>query len=307
MCCAIAILGAVLIAQEAPVIRVPVRMVAVPTLVFSKENRLIPGLKKTDFQVLDNGIPQSIHLDIDYAPVSVVVAIQTNQDVRASVPFIAKVGSVMEAHLVGATGRAAVLAYGGDIKLLKPFGSGDVGLAFRTIAAKGGAKGSKMRMIDAGMQAVALLKERKRTEARVLLFIGQGLDRGSEAGWAAFKEEAERENVSVYALNSSGSADAGGFPENLDLGWLMSTLGHQDAKADPLSPLIAETGGTELHFHGQKELEDAIGTMGVELRSAYLLSYYPSSEDPGHHTISVQVSVPGAKTYARPGYVLGPN
>ena len=47
--------------------------------------------------------------------------------------------------------------------------------------------------------------------------------------------------------------------------------------------------------------------LGVELRSAYLLSYYPSSEVPGPHTISVEVSVPGAKTYARPGYRLNPN
>jgi len=282
-------------------------MVAVPTLVFSKENRLIPGLKKADFRVLDNGIPQSIHLDIDVAPVSVVIAIQTNQDVRGVAPYIAKVGSVMEAHLVGATGRAAVLAYGSDIKVLKPFGSGDVALAFRSIAAKGAIKGSKARMIDAGMQAIGMLKERKRTEARVLLFIGQGMDRGSEAGWAALKEEAERENVSVYALNSSGSLDAGGTAGNPDLGWLLATLGHQDVKADPLSPLIGETGGTELHFHSQRELEDAIGTLGVELRSAYLLSYYPSSEDPGRHTISVEVSVPGAKTYARPGYILSPN
>ena len=292
--------GAVLTAQETPVIRVPVHMVAVPTLVFSKENRLIPGLKKADFRVLDNGIPQTVHLDLDDAPVSVVIVVQANRDVGGSVPYIAKVGSVMEAHLVGATGRAAVLACNSDIKVLKPFGSGDVRLAFRSLSAKGG----KARMIDAGMRAIELLKERKRTEARVLLYIGQPIDRGSQAAWAGLQEEAERENVSIYALNS-GSGDAGGSKE--DFGWLVPTLGHQDAKADPLSPLIAATGGTELHFHGQRELEDAIGTLGVELRSAYLLSYYPSSEVPGPHTISVEVSVPGAKTYARPGYRLNPN
>jgi VWFA-related protein len=295
----IAILGA-LLAQDAPVISVPVRMVAVPTLVFSKENRLIPGLKKADFRILDNGVPQSIHLNTDYAPVSVVIVIQTNQEGRGSVPYIAKVGSVMEAHLVGATGRAAVLAYNRDIKVLKPFGSGDVGLAFRSLAAKG----TGSHMIDAGMRAIEMLKERKRTEARVLLYIGPVMDRGSQASWARLQEEAERENVSVYALTLSGGTE--GSSTNPDLGWLMSMLGRLEAK-DPMSPLIAATGGTELHFHGQKELEDAIGTLGVELRSAYLLSYYPSSDDPGRHTISVEVSVPGAKTYARPGYMLSPN
>lgn len=303
MWCGIAIVGALLIAQEEAVIRVPVHMVAVPTLVFSKEKQLIPGLKKADFRILDNGIPQSIHLDSDYTPVSVVIAIQTNQDERRSIPYIAKVGSVMEAHLVGATGRAAVIAYNRDFKVLKPFGSGDVAEAFRNISPKG----TGAHMIDAGMRAIEMLKERKRTEARVLLFIGPATDRGSRGTWARLQEEAERENVSIYALNSSAGLDLGGSPENPDLGWLMSMLGRQDAKADPLSPLVAATGGTELHFHGQRELENAIGTLGVELRSTYLLSYYPSSGDPGQHRISVEVSVPGAKTYARPGYILSPN
>lgn len=273
---------AVLVAQETPVIRVPVRLVAVPTLVYSRESKLIPGLKKGDFRVLDNGVPQSIDLDTDDAPVSVVIAIQTSVDVRGPARYIAKVGSVMEAHLVGATGRAAVMAYGGGIKVLKPFGSGDVRAAFRSISVKGG----EARTIDAGIEAIEMLKERPRTQARVLLFIGQAMDRGSKASWEALEQEADRENVSIYGLISS--------PVNA-------------SKADPLATLIMATGGNELHFHEQSELEDAISALGVELRSAYLLSYYPSSDAAGRHTISVEVSVPGATTRARPGYMLSPN
>jgi VWFA-related protein len=268
-----------LIAQDAAVIRVPVRLVAVPTLVYSKDNRLIPGLKKGDFRVLDNGIPQNVTLDTDDPPVSVVVAIQTSVDARSATSYIAKVGSVMEAHLVGATGRAAVISYADDIRVLKPFGSGDVRSAFRSISVKG----TKARTIDAGIEGIAMLKTRPRTQARVLLFIGQAADRGSEADWATLQEHADGENVSIYALISS------------------------EARPDPLSPLIAATGGSGHRFHHQHELEDAIGTLGVELRSIYMLSYRPSSADAGRHTISVQVSVPGARTYARPGYILSPN
>jgi VWFA-related protein len=274
-----AVLVVVLVAQDAPVIRVPVRLVAVPTLVYSREHRLIPGLKKDDFRVLDNGVPQVLDLDDDDAPVSVVIAIQSNLDARAAVRYITKVGSVMEAHLVGATGRAAVLCYEASIKVLKPFGSGDVQAAFQRVAVKS----NKARMIDAGIEAIGMLKERPRTHARVLLFIGQAADRGSEASWAELERQADRENVSIYSLTSAA------------------------AKTGPLSPLVAATGGSELHFHQQGELENAIGTLGVELRSAYLLSYYPSSEEAGRHTISVQVAVPGARTQARPGYNLSPN
>jgi VWFA-related protein len=275
----VVLIAAGLVAQDPMVIRVPVRLVAVPTLVYSRDNKLIPGLKKSDFRIFDNGVPQQIDLDTDDAPVSVVIAIQTNRDVHESLPFIAKVGSVMEAHLVGATGRAAVIAYNGEVKVLKAFGSGDVRWAFRDVRASG----LESRAIDAGMEAIAILQQRPRTQARVLLYIGQAMDRGSQSSWAELEQEADRENVAIYGLISS------------------------DAKNDPLSPLIAATGGTQLHFRHQPDLENAIGELGVELRSAYLLSYYPSSADAGKHSIAVEVSVPGAKTRARPGYSLSPN
>jgi len=48
---------------------------------------------------------QTTLLDTAIAPVSVVVAVQVNQDVRSYVPFIARVGSVIEALLVGVAAR----------------------------------------------------------------------------------------------------------------------------------------------------------------------------------------------------------
>ena len=62
-------------AQEPTTIRVPVRLVTVPPLVFSSDNRLIPDLLVSDFRVTDNGHPQSIRLDVASAPVSVAVVI----------------------------------------------------------------------------------------------------------------------------------------------------------------------------------------------------------------------------------------
>ena|SRR5690242_4093792 len=67
---------------QIPTIRVPVRLVSLPTLVFSKEGRLITGLQSGDFHVYDNGRSQRVAMDSNSAPVSVVLAIQANQDVR---------------------------------------------------------------------------------------------------------------------------------------------------------------------------------------------------------------------------------
>jgi VWFA-related protein len=314
---AAALIASTCLAQE-PSFRVPSRLVTAPTLVFSNEDRLIFGLERNDFNVFDNGRPQKAALDTEAAPISLVLAVQANQDVRHYLRFIAKVGSAVEALLVGANGEAAVLTYGADIKLIKPFDSGDVQLALRTLAGSG----RQAHAIDAGMRAIAMLKERSRRRGKVLVFVGQPMDSGSESKLAALRDEAERENVAVFALvlpeagkafvsdtfsldGLSSKSDRGGFKAGVDLGRLVPTLtraAQAEQATDPFSVLTAATGGTQFHFREQRELEDGIGLIGVELRSAYVLSYAPNSDERGYHTIRVDVGVPGAKVHSRPGY-----
>jgi hypothetical protein len=57
------------LAQQVSTIRVPVRLVSVPTLVFSSNGQLVPGLQATDFRVYDNGRLQKAALDTVSAPV----------------------------------------------------------------------------------------------------------------------------------------------------------------------------------------------------------------------------------------------
>ena len=312
---------AALAAQQGPTIRVPVRLVNLPTLVFSKESRLVPGLQKTDFRVYDNGYLQEVFLDTTGTSISVVLAVQANQDVRGYLPFIRKAGSAVEALLIGDSGEAAVIEYNGEITVVKPFDTGDV----RTALSKISTNGMPSRMIDAGHRGLTLLKERPASRARILLFIGQAMDSGSKATLKFVREQAERESISIYAITlpEFGKAfvsdtfslqglprDAGGFKAGVDLGKLIAVLnrsGAADKSADPFSVLTAATGGIQLHFRKQKELENAIATIGVELRSAYPLSYSPSSTETGYHTIKVEVDVPRATVHSRPGYWLGAN
>ena len=306
-------------AQQIPTIRVPVRLVTLPTLVFSGESRVLNGLQIADFRILDNGRPQAVSLGTSSAPLSVALVIQANQDVREYVPFIAKAGSAVEALLVGESGEASVVTYGSEVTVVKPFDTGSVQFALRTISASG----RPARMIDAGMRALALLARRPSSRARVLLFIGQPMDSGSESTLASLRECAEKENVAIHALvlpefgkafvsdtfslQGLSRADRGGFKAGADLAKLISVLNRStnaETSADPFSILVAATGGTELHFRKQRQLEDAIAAIGVDLRSAYLLSYYPNSQEAGYHTVKVEVDVPGARVYSRPGYWL---
>jgi VWFA-related protein len=309
--------------QQAPVaeFRVPVRLVTAPTLVFSPEGRLVFGLETDDFRVFDNGTAQKAAVDPDASPpFSIALVVEANNDVRGYTRFIARVGSAVEALLVGQRGESAVIEYGDEVKVLKPFGPGDVSGALRRLAVSG----RRARAIDAGMRAVALLKERPDRRNRVLIFVGQAVNDGSESTAAALREEVEHNNVQVFALTLpqvgkefvsdtfsleglSSRTDRGGFRAGADMGRLAPALKRSAEAAegtDPFSTLTAATGGTQLRVRTQREMEDGISLIGLELRSAYEVRYSPAPVTPGYHRIRVQVGVPGATVFSRPGYWL---
>lgn len=311
---------AAIAAAQQVTIRVPVHLVALRTLVFSRENRLLPSLEPADFQVSDNGRPQRFTLESTLEPVSVVLAIQSNPDVRAYARFIAKTGSAVDALLSGATGESAILSYGSDINVLKTFDkTEDAGTALRKLEPAG----RQSRMLDAASRAITLLAGRPRRRQRVLVLIGQPADNGSESGLDSIRRAADRERIQVFALTlpllgrafvsdtfSLGGPTAqerGGFRAGADLGKLVAVLTRSakaETAADPFSLLTAATGGAELHFRTQRELEDGLAAIGVQLRSGYVLSYSPDPADEGYHSVRVDVTAAGAKVYTRPGYWL---
>jgi VWFA-related protein len=311
-------IAALLAAPQTQVIRVPVRLVSVPTLVFADDGKCVFGLEARDFQVLDDGHPTEFTLDTSYLPPSVAVVVQVSTQVRSYLPFISKVGSAVEDLLVGETGEAALITYDDFVEVRKTFDEGDTREAFRKIAEGG----KRARMIDAALKGVDLLKQQPATRSRILLLIGQAADHGSQAKLEELQSQAERENVAIFALALpqlnktfvedtfsleilSSRTDRGGFKASTDLSKLAPTLAKAaaaDAKADPFTLLTRATGGTQLHFRNQRAMEDALGIVGTELRSAYTLSFRPESAAPGYHTIQVEVNLPGATAYARRGY-----
>ncbi|MBV9156401.1 MAG: VWA domain-containing protein [Acidobacteriaceae bacterium] len=310
-------------AQNPTAIRVPVRLVTAQTLVFSKEGRFVFGLQPSDFRLYDKGRLQKINLDIEWAPLSLAVAIQANEEARPYLPFIARTGSVIDTSLAGEDGEVAVLTYGDQITLAKRFESGDVRAVLKAIQAAG----DQAPLLDAGLRAIELLKQRPSSRTRVLLFIGQPDDRGSQESVTKLAEQAERENVSIYAvalpefgkkfvsetfsLRGLGSQGyKGGYEASTELTKLIPALkrgAESAAGKDAFSVLTASTGGVQLHFRKQRQLEDAIGIIGTELRSMYLLSFSPDLRESGYHEIKVDVGVPGAMAYSRPGYILSGN
>jgi len=307
--------------QQMPIIRTPARLVSVPTLVLGPDNRVLLNLQPGDFRLFEDDRPQAFQLDTSVTPLSVVVAIQANADVRDYLPFLTRVGSALDALLVGDGGESAVLVYGDEVTVAKPFGAGDAGTTFRQLSSHG----FHARAIDAAVRGLAMLRQRPVSRTRVLLLIGQPADHGSEYSLDDLRRDASRENIVVHALalpeigksfvsdtfslrglSSSNILERGGFKAGADLTRLIPALNRMAAdaaKSDPFSTLTAITGGTLLHFRKQAQLEDAIAIVGLELRSVHTLSFTPSGE-PGYRALRVECTISGAKTHARPGYWL---
>ena len=314
-------LGVAVIAFAQPqssVIRVPVRLVTVPTLVFSSDGRTVNGLTATDFRVLDEGRPQQVAIDTEITPVSIALVVQANREVREYVPFIARTGALIDALIAGEGGESALLSCNDNVSLAKPFDFGDLSASLKKVVPEGGSS----HMLDAASRAIDLLKQRPATRTRILLLIGQPMDSGSETKLDALREAVERADLTVFALalpmlgkafvsdtftleGLSSKTDRGGFRAGTDLKHLVTVLDRAAAaqqSADPFSVLTAATGGTQIRFRKQNELEGALAAIGVQVRSAYVLSFAPDSATAGYHSITVEVRTPGAKVFARPGY-----
>jgi VWFA-related protein len=315
----IAVAAGIAFAQEPPpVIRVPVHLVSVPALVLSVDGRTLNGLTASDFRLLDDGRPRQITVDTESAPVSIAMVVQANRAVRDYVPFIARTGALIDTLISGEGGESALITCNDEVTVGKPFDSGDLSTSLRKISADG--NGS--HMLDAVSRAVDVLSRRPSVRSRILLLVGQPMDSGSETKLDRLREAVERENIAVFALalpmvgkafvsdtfsleGLSSRTDRGGFRAGTDLKHLAAVLDRATAaqqNTDPFSILTSATGGTQIHFRKQGELEGALAAIGVQLRSAYVLSFKPDAGTAGYHTITVDVRTPGAKVYARPGY-----
>jgi VWFA-related protein len=288
-----------LLAQE-PVIHVRVREVSTPVSVFTHDGQLIDGLTSADFRVFDNDRLQKAHVDVEFEPLSLVVAVECDRAVRRSIPDIRKVPSVIETLLLGVGSDAAILSFNDEVHPMQTF-TGSARLldtAVRGLVSSG----SKSDPVNAARAAIEMLASRPARRRRLLLMITQAGDAGSASGFMDVLRAAEHANVRVFAL----TIQSNGKPESaaLDLMHLIPEIeqGKSVTGDDAVSILTQYTGGRQIPFRGLHALESAMTALGAEFHSEYHLRFSPDSDDPGWHRLRVEVARKGAQVRARSGY-----
>lgn len=340
--------AAVMFAQDAPagegqrIDIIDVKYVSVPVTVFTKDGNFVNGLQPKDFRVLDNGREQKILQDVEAQPVSVVVVIQANTYMEGVLPQIHKIGSLLDALVVGETGEAAVVKFDHRIETVQDFTTDSNQIAEAIKKIKPGS--STVRLNDAMMHAINMLRSKPKGRRRVILTIAQTKDVGSEFRPRTVLEEAQFKDVIIYSVNVSrvmsslttrnpvpprpaaippaaGHSTAGGGALNPTTQMQNTGIGNalplfkeifDQAKGlfvdNPLEVYTKWTGGREYGFVSQGGLERAVSHIGDEVHSQYLLSYrLPEKAEGGYHEIRVDVMRPDLEVRTRPGYwIAGP-
>jgi VWFA-related protein len=312
---ALSVAGSLGLSQEPILIRVPVRIVAVPTAVQGRDGHFVRGLQPPAFHLFDNDRRQIFRLEDAGAHVSLAIAVQTSNSVSAWLPHVRRIASTIEALALGETGEASLISFGDELKVLQPMTSSAdrLDLAFRNLSAKG----TKSRCLDALALAAKQLEETSAQHRRVILLIAQAGDSGSSSELRSILADLERNNISLHSLimprvgknlihdtiSAQGIPHDSGFKTTLDLGKLVPEIA-RGSKAlsgqDEITVLTTETGGRKNPFRSLHDLESGIAAFGEELHNQYLLTYTPDHGEPGYHRIRVSVDTPGTSTRSRP-------
>jgi VWFA-related protein len=316
-------------------IRVQVNAVIAPTTVTDKVGDFVTGLQQGDFTLYDNGHQQRIIVDVNYRPISMVVAVQANNMVEDILPKIQKMGNVLDALVVGQAGEVAVIAFDHRIRTMLDFttDSGKISDTLKKVTAGS----SSSRMIDATIEGIRMLRRRPEERRRILLLISEKKDIASSGRLKEALNYAQFANVTIYSVDIShvmtsltghpipprpdpippggqhmptgGTATPTDITQNYDLGnWIPAFEEiFNDAKRpfvhNPVDAFTRLTGGREYSFITQTALEHSLTQLGEELHSQYFLSYHPDDlTEPGFHTIRVEVDRGGLTIRTRPGY-----
>jgi len=327
------------------VFRATVNVVVAPVTVTDSDGHFVDGLKPSEFRLFDNDKLQDIKVDVSYIPISLVVVIQANWDMEAVLPKLQKIGSLFQGLVTGEQGEVAVLCFDHRIQVLQDFTSDRDLISQALEKLKRGS--STSAMIDATSTAIRMLARRPANRRRVILYIGETRDRGSEGRVRDALTLAQINNVLFYPVSVNrllttftakqmaprpDPFPAGARP--LPAGVAPTPEAARATIAGPANsanfiPLFVEifkqvkaifidnpvevftqyTGGREHSFITQRDLEQAIQSIGQELHSQYLVSYSPNNKlEGGWHDIRVELLDPygrerrGVKTRYRPGY-----
>ncbi len=273
--------------QPGTTFKVNVKLVNVFTTVTDSGGAPVSALKEEDFQVFEDGKPQKIavfHRESEL-PLSIVLAIDTSLSTRGDQKLELESARRFAHTILRPIDGISLFQFSEIVDQLTPF-TADI----RTIdhAINRVHSGAATALYDTlYLGSDALLDRRGR---KVMVVITDGGDTVSKTNYQEAVREAQQAEVILYSIiivpiENSAGRDIGG--------------------EHALIQLSRDTGGKYFYASGLEQLDAAFRQISDELRTQYLIAYYPSQRvsDSDYRHIEIKVD-PASKSFADPSELV---
>jgi Ca-activated chloride channel family protein len=267
-----------------------VRLVHVVATVKNRSGQLVGGLQKSDFTVADNGVPQDISIfsrETDQ-PLSVVLMIDVSGSTAKDLKFETdSAGKFVRALLAESNPKdtVALWSFDYDVRSETPF-THRLELIENKLKSIHGDAGTSL--FDAVFFAAKDLEPREGRKVMVIVTDG--------GNTTSYKD-------SHQALEAAQLADAVIYP--VVVMPITNDAGRNIGGENVLTFMAQGTGGRTFLPSLGAELDKAFRDIISELRTEYVLGYYPRnipSAKNRWHTLRVGVTRPDLQVFARNGY-----
>jgi Ca-activated chloride channel family protein len=256
------------------------------------ENHFVSRLEKTDFAVLEDGVPQEIsNFSRDPQPIALSILLDTSTSMEKKLP-IAQEGAAGFVRRLGAKDLAQVISFDTRAQIRQDF-TGDHAALEKAIR-KTQAGGSTALYIavytalDGLKGAAAQSADAIRRQAIVVLSDGE--DTSSLIDYDQVMEAAKRSEVSIYTIGLRSKED---------------TPQHGFNEADfVLRTLAQETGGRVYHVDDAAQLPGIYQQIADELANQYTIGYTSKNakRDGAWRRVAVKVNRPATSARTKSGY-----
>ena len=287
-----------------PTFRSKTSAVMVDVTVSDRTGRPITGLESSDFEILDNGVPQRVH-EVSYGklPIDITVALDVSHSVSGNLIDRLRQGIVQLMGDLAKGDRLRLTLFNTRVTRTMDYTT-DVKAVERAIRAASAGGGTAL--FDA--ISVTLVSAAPADRRQLAVFFTDGSDSSSTTAPEQLTGVAQRTRATLaFVVPSSAPSPTVTLP-TVTKGMITVTPGSASTgmripNQPLLSSLAAETGGTILPVGSNASLSTAFRSILSAFRSTYVLYYTPTGVDrAGYHRLEVKVKRDGSRVVARRGY-----
>ena len=275
-----------------------VEAVTVSATVRDGRGRVIKDLKRSDFEVLDNGVRRVIQ---DFHAGEAAVSLAVLLDISGSMAVGGNMNRARQAvdlalgYLRGGRDEAALFTFDSELQEVRGFTRD---LAQITSVSLEGKPWGMTSLYDA-IGITARRAAERTNRHRAVLVITDGVDTGSRLTPPQVSYVASSIDVPVYLLVVSNPVDNPGHKLAV-----LAAAGQTVDNTATLADLSRWTGGDMDIASDIAEATKALATLMENVRHQYLISFEPGAR-PGWHPLEVRTRKKNLIVHARSGYMAG--